>query len=195
MKTVNQMWEDRQVINEKSVEGGVLGQHCYNLPWQQTLQTRGRLQQSSCQICPFFQPAARSKKHSITLTHCGPHDRNKQHHPSPPQSPQGCGFIAPNLLAPNLIPPTEKKSSFRCCDIRRYKVRYCATIHGSFRCRETVSSFSVTAPLALFQRGLGGDRGDGGESNLAPHPAPDDPPLLSSIAGRAVDSTRRGDTR
>ncbi|KAG8334407.1 hypothetical protein J6590_091140 [Homalodisca vitripennis] len=24
-----------------------------------------------------------------------------------------CGFIAPNLLAPNLIPPTEKKSSFR----------------------------------------------------------------------------------
>ncbi|KAG8338057.1 hypothetical protein J6590_009341 [Homalodisca vitripennis] len=51
------------------------------------------------------------------------------------------------------------------------------------------------APLALFQRGLGGDRGDGGESNLAPHPAPDDPPLLSSTAGRAVDSTREGSVR
>ncbi|KAG8304979.1 hypothetical protein J6590_081091 [Homalodisca vitripennis] len=45
------------------------------------------------------------------------------------------------------------------------------------RCRETVSSFSVTAPLSLFQRGLGGDRAVGGESNLAPHPANDDPPL------------------
>ncbi|KAG8275012.1 hypothetical protein J6590_095355 [Homalodisca vitripennis] len=82
----------------------------------------------------------------------------------------GCGFIAPNLLAPNLIPPTEKKSSFRC--------------------RETVSSFSVTAPLSLFQRGLGGDRAVRGESNLAPHPATDDPPLqqgeLSTAQGEAT---------
>ncbi|KAG8287860.1 hypothetical protein J6590_028742 [Homalodisca vitripennis] len=57
--------------------------------------------------------------------------------------------------------------------------------------KKTVSSFSVTAPLALFQRGLGGDRGDGGESNLAPHPAPDDPPLQQGEQSTAQGEATR----
>ncbi|KAG8241958.1 hypothetical protein J6590_075534 [Homalodisca vitripennis] len=61
-----------------------------------------------------------------------------------------------------------------------------------FRCRlETVSSFSVTAPLSLFQRGLGGDRAVGGESNLAPHPATDDPPLQQGEQSTAQGEATR----
>ncbi|KAG8280823.1 hypothetical protein J6590_072112 [Homalodisca vitripennis] len=69
-----------------------------------------------------------------------------------------CGFIAPNL-----IPPTAKKSSFRCCDIRRDKFRYCAMIH----------------------------RAVGGESNLAPHPATDDPPLQQGEQSTAQGEATR----
>ncbi|KAG8276231.1 hypothetical protein J6590_069920 [Homalodisca vitripennis] len=56
---------------------------------------------------------------------------------------------------------------------------------------KTVSSFSVTAPLALFQRGLGGDRAVGGESNLAPHPATDDPPLQQGEQSTAQGEATR----